>query len=550
MRRGGEQTGGRSGGRSEHDRATVLGSSTFRQALGVVLAVWILCALGVWSALQHEPPEGPDERRLEARMATDEAFSALVEAGIRLRDAEDREGPDAPDEEDWDFAEDDEDDGDEEDGEDHEDDEDHEDEEDLRFEADAWTGDLAFEVLSEAHGLWRDLEDMDLCWVLIDPDGSWRLGNIYSPPGSDPVADKHDDSFLRVRGVEIEDQFEDDLHLLREGLPELPAGEEVVECLMLEHVLADGARLRMGRPWERFEPDLPLIASIALLLLGLAVAIGGSWLLARRTVSFVADLRSARARLEGDAFPRLRRPGDGGDFDRAATEINSILDRLDSALGSLTHVTDNIAHDLRTPLTRLQGQLDVVRRSGRPDERMLAAVQEEADQLVATFNALLRIAQVESGSRRRGFRPFDLAQVVSDVGELYAPAFGDAELAFELRSPNAPLRLQGDPDLWMQALSNLLDNALKYTPSGGRVQLDLSPGPPPRIVLRDSGPGIPEDEHAKVFERFYRSERRPRTGARGAGLGLSLVAAICELHGAHIRLENDGGLVVRIVFRR
>ncbi len=544
-----------SGDGNTSEGSSVLGSSTFRQALGVVLVVWVLSALGVWAALHHDAAESPEERRQDIQRAKHEGLSALAVAAIWEQTVEKEEpepfddleaeepGVEDPEEEEWDPEAKDEDDEADDEG-----DEEGEDDDEARFEAADWTEERAFELLSESDELWRELEEMDLCWSLIDRDGFWRLGSFYSVPNSG-VKDSHDASMLLIPGVEVEDHFEDDLRLLRDARS-LPAGAEVVECLMAEEVLADGSRLRMGRQWERPELGVPLIASLALLLLALAVAVGGSWLLARRTVSFVSDLRSARARLEGDAFPRLRRPGDGGDFDRAAGEINRILDRLDSALGSLTHVTDNIAHDLRTPLTRLQGQLDVVRRSGSADEPMLAAVQEEADQLVATFNALLRIAQVESGSRRRGFRPFDLAQVVSDVGELYAPAFADAELAFELRSPAAPLRLQGDPDLWMQALSNLLDNALKYTPPGGAVQLDLIPGPPPRIVLRDSGPGIPEDEHGKVFERFYRSQRRPRSGPRGTGLGLSLVAAICELHGAVIRLENDDGLVVRIVFRR
>lgn len=420
-------------------------------------------------------------------------------------------------------------------------------------EDEGWTSALsgpAVEILLSRHG-WAEegwdegpedeegLAGGDACWALWNGDGE-RVAWNFQPMNPRAVAAEE---LIELEGWWWE------TGLRREGLDD---GEgdgdgddgEPILCRAQALPLAEGAVLLYGHPKEGFELDLPQGAAVALLIASLILAFAGSYRLALRTARFVEDLRHARSRLEGDTFPRLRRPGDGGDFDQAAGEINAILDRLDTALGSLTHVTDNIAHDLRTPLTRLQGQLDLLRRSDHPTDAMIGAVQEETQQLIGTFNALLRIAQVQGGNRRRGFSDFDFSKVIADVSELYAPAFADRGLDFQCTMPPQPVRQRGDADLWMQAVSNLIDNALKYTPRGGRVRLALHGGGEPQLILRDSGPGVPEGELEKVFERFYRTDRPHQQ--RGAGLGLSLVAAICKLHGATIELSNDHGLVVHL----
>ncbi|MEM9556031.1 MAG: HAMP domain-containing sensor histidine kinase [Acidobacteriota bacterium] len=427
-----------------------------------------------------------------------------------------------------------------------------------------WTGRHLLWLLDEQPWLRDWLNEEEICWLLFDQVGAWLDGNLvpelFVPRQEDLVADPKVSRTMRTTVQEVDDAWfaapldffvmdgvwtEGGARDVRLSSPVSSGLGEPLQCLMHQLHFADGARLRLGVHNEPQDLDASLLIAPAAALLSLLLAGAGSYRLARRTIEFVEDLRRARSHLESDALPRLRRPGDDGDFDRATREINAILERLDGALSSLGHVTDNIAHDLRTPLTRLQGQLEMLRRSDRPTDTMLTAVQDEADQLLATFNALLRIAQVESGSRRRGFRRFDMARVVADVAELYAPAFADDGTELDLSLPEGPVELDGDADLWMQALSNLLDNALKHTPSGGRVRLELHAD---RLQLRDSGPGIPETEHHRVFERFYRGSARGRQAPRGAGLGLSLVAAICELHGAAIELENDDGLVVRIRF--
>ncbi|MEM8932126.1 MAG: HAMP domain-containing sensor histidine kinase, partial [Acidobacteriota bacterium] len=323
-------------------------------------------------------------------------------------------------------------------------------------------------------------------------------------------------------------------------------------CLPREWFFDADTEALMVRAFDVDDPTriVPLLRSvIAAWAFGTLMLVGwGAFALATRPVALVADLGRAREQIDrGDLGVRLRRRDAAGDLERASSEINAILDRLGFAVTTLEAVSDNIAHDLRTPLTRLQGQLDLLRRSEAPTPTMIEAVQDEAGQLLATFNALLRIARVESGTRKKGFRRIDLVPVIQDVGELYAPAMSEGSLDFACRTPGGSVSVDGDPDLWMQALSNLLDNALKYTPTGGRVELELTPGVlgnGARIRLHDSGSGIPDGEMDKVFQRFYRlSEHRKQ---RGSGLGLSLVAAICDLHGAAIGLANRDGLEVTI----
>lgn len=396
------------------------------------------------------------------------------------------------------------------------------------------TGPDMARVLGQARGdLSELLEEEDFCFELRGPTGEILLTNL----GESTPSTIFDTEYVHFRTTTPE-AFEDDWEI------------SARHCLVKELRLGDGSLLRCGPSFDHAGQVLLMIPRIrnAALGSGLLVSLILSFLLARITVRFLVDLSRASASLQGgDVKTRIRRPGDRGDFDRAVSEINAMLEQLDGSVSTLTQVTDNIAHDLRTPLTRLQGQLDLLKRHPESAETMIEAVQDEVNQLLATFNALLRIAQVESAQRRRSFRTIDLVQIVDDMVELYAPVFAEQGLSFDFRLPEGPVRFFGDSNLWMQALSNLLDNALKYTPGGGRVNLSLMSSEAGTLFeLRDTGPGIPETEMEKVFQRFYRLQKHRRE--RGTGLGLTLVAAICKLHGAPIELANDGGLVVHIRF--
>ncbi len=321
-------------------------------------------------------------------------------------------------------------------------------------------------------------------------------------------------------------------------------------CLAREAELADGGRVRVGMRFDdtgmllqrsRWRRDLLVVSGIPLVLL-----LG--WLFARPVERFLRTVEvTAERQARGQVGTRLRLSEIDRDLATAARAVNHTFDHLERAVQALSQVGDSIAHDLRTPLSRLQGQLDLLRRYPESSPELIDAVQAEADQILETFNALLRIAQVESGQKRQGFRRFDLVQTVADVAELYGPVFAEKNITFIWRRPEGTHPAVGDRELWMQALSTLVENALKYTPAGGRVSLALDvQSINPRLVLRDSGPGIPEVERENVFRRFYRLERH--RGERGSGLGLSLVAAVCDLHGAAIVLAGDPGLEVEITF--
>lgn len=247
----------------------------------------------------------------------------------------------------------------------------------------------------------------------------------------------------------------------------------------------------------------------------------------------------------GELGERVVVTGRGDDFDRLGANINTMLDRIEQLMSGVREVSDNIAHDLRTPLTRLRHRIEFLAQQEKPTRAEVDRLAEQADQVLETFAALLRISQLEQGSRRRSFSEFDLGSAVRDVADLYEPVFADKGIAVAAQTPEEPAVVVGDRDLWIQALSNLLDNAYKYADGGGKVDVELRrEDGRPVLTVRDQGPGIPERERERVFERFYRgaSDR----SAPGTGLGLPLVAAVCDAHDVDIHLLNDGGLVVRM----
>jgi signal transduction histidine kinase len=249
----------------------------------------------------------------------------------------------------------------------------------------------------------------------------------------------------------------------------------------------------------------------------------------------------------GEGELGLRAPTDGSDdaFDRLARRFNAMLDRIEDLLGGVRHATDHIAHDLRTPLTRLRNRLEEARL--RPDgerDRALDAAIGETDQLLQAFAALLRLARIEAQPAVDDASVLDLAEVVADAVELYTPSALDHRL--RLDAATVPARVRGDRDQLFQLVVNLLDNALKYAPPGSTVRVALECHDGDAILaVDDEGPGVPEAERERVFDRFQRLE--VHRGSPGIGLGLSLVRAIVLRHGGHVRLlDRRPGLGVRI----
>lgn len=257
---------------------------------------------------------------------------------------------------------------------------------------------------------------------------------------------------------------------------------------------------------------------------------------------FDAVTQATRKIVAGDLSGRLPSQGVGGDTGRLIAVVNEMLDEIERLMREVKGVCDNIAHDLRTPLTRLLAGLDRARRRATNVEDYANSVDEaivETQGILKTFAALLRISEVEDGARRAGFVPVDLAAIVADAIELYEPLAEEKEINLTSSIQESdPRPLPGDPSLLFEAVANLIDNALKFSPKGGNVEVHLErKGDLTRLRVTDDGPGIPEADRANVLRRFYRAE--PSRHAPGNGLGLSLVAAIARLHG--IKLDIAGG---------
>lgn len=311
--------------------------------------------------------------------------------------------------------------------------------------------------------------------------------------------------------------------------------------------------LLVGRDVHDLEEVQHLIVST--LAWGLAITLvlalaGGAMLSSSMARRIEAINETSREIMSGDLDRRIRGHGSGDDFDQLVDNLNTMLDRIQVLMAGVREVSDNIAHDLRTPLTRLRNDLELVRNLEAGPEELRTRVEHavaEADGLLGTFNALLRIARIESGARRAAFSQVDLQALAADVAELYDPLAEQHGQTLSLALAAVP-QVRGDRDLLFQACANLLDNAIKYTPQGGAIELGLTAeARGPCLSVADDGPGVPPGLRDKVLQRFYRLETSRSTP--GNGLGLSLVSAVARLHGAELRLQDNApGLRVALCF--
>jgi signal transduction histidine kinase len=251
--------------------------------------------------------------------------------------------------------------------------------------------------------------------------------------------------------------------------------------------------------------------------------------------------RAIQRIVSGDLSERLPTHGRTDDLDRLVIVINGMLGELERLMQEVKGVCDNVAHDLRTPLTRLLAGLERTRRRAGSVEEYIAAIDEatlETKSVLKTFAAIMRISEVESGARRAGFTDADLSEVVADAVELYEPMAEERGVRLmRLASEGNPVVMRGDPNLLFEAVANLVDNALKFTPRGGSVTVcGFARSGTIGVEVADSGPGIPRDEATSVLRRFYRAETSRNTP--GSGLGLALVAAVARLHGMDLAIGD------------
>jgi signal transduction histidine kinase len=315
----------------------------------------------------------------------------------------------------------------------------------------------------------------------------------------------------------------------------------------------DGDRLLVGKDisdLDSFTDQIKaaVISCVALIFLVAAVA---SILVTRRTVGRIESINAtSRAIMQSGLDKRIPLRGTDDEWDRVAENLNLMLDRIETLMGEIKQVSDNVAHDLRTPLTRMRGRLEKAYHGGRnagDDQALIGDTIADLDAVLRIFASLTRIAQIEAQERKGAFRTVNLAEIAGEVVELYdAAAEQDGTHLTGIGDREVPVT--GDRDLIFDAIANLVDNAIKHGRAGGRVVVATETiDNQPVVSIADDGPGIPTGQYEHVFKRFYRLEQSRYTP--GNGLGLSLVAAVARLHGARIEmLDNAPGLKFRLWF--
>lgn len=375
---------------------------------------------------------------------------------------------------------------------------------------------LAAAIDSQVHGVNDGVRKIML---FVAPDGAKLAGNL--PEWPEGVPDR--DGLCQVT-IRVDDR---------------PRNVELVRV-----TLEDGYSLLVASNLDRFQ-QLERLFAYGLLGCALAVLVSaalGGLLIRRALLGRVQRISQTTASIiEGKLSHRLVEPRDGDELQQLTRTVNRMLDQIEHLVTGVQDVSNAIAHDLRTPLSELRARLEelsVERPSGEETFAEIDAAIDDVDRVMGIFNALLRLAEIDSGSRRGGFVQVDLAALGAEVTEFYGPVaeLKDIDLGFD-----APenLRVVGDPVLLAQALGNMVDNALKFAPVRGTIAITARrlDADTVAVVVADNGPGIPEHERTRVIERFYRVDAS--RGTPGVGLGLSVVSAVARLHGGGLTLEDN-----------
>lgn len=370
----------------------------------------------------------------------------------------------------------------------------------------------------------------DHVYLLVGPDSTVLAGNLKDwPPGA----------------------AEQGWTEFRAPLTSLTAGAPLVRGVT--EPLARGDRLLVGRDisdLDGFTAQIRL-AGLAVIVLIFVLAAVASIGVTRRTVGRIESINAtSRAIMLSGLDQRIPLRGSHDEWDRVAENLNLMLDRIETLMGEVKQASDNVAHDLRTPLTRMRGRLEKAyhapRNSGT-DAALIGDTIADLDAVLGMFASITRISEIESRARKGAFRSVNLVEVAGEVVELYDAAAEQDATRLRLAG-EAEVPVTGDRDLLFDAIANLVDNAIKHGRAGGHVTVTCRNGEVGAVMsVADDGPGIPAEQHDRVFKRFYRLEQSRYTP--GNGLGLSLVAAVAHLHGAKIELaDNAPGLMFRLSF--
>ena len=377
-----------------------------------------------------------------------------------------------------------------------------------------------------------------MIYLVTDPDGKPLVGNIAAWPRDAPTHSAWL-SFALERTV----NGRSELHPARGRLFVIPGGYRLLVGRDISDAAAFRSQVRATLLWAG--------------LIALGIGLIGGTVMSRNLLRRVEQVnRTSERVMAGNLSDRIPLQGTHDEFDQLAANLNLMLDQIERLMTAMREVTDDVAHDLRTPLSRLRTRLERALVSpsgtdpsaGASQSEAIRAAIDEADRLLATFNALLSIAELEAGARHDQTAPLDLSEVARSAAELYEPVAEEKGFALTVRAEPG-VRIRGDRHLLSQALTNLLDNALKYA-GGGQIELRVFPKNGQAILeITDQGPGIPEADRQSVLDRFVRLE--PSRTTPGNGLGLSLVRAIARRHDGSLTLEdNRPGLRVRLQFAR
>ena len=377
-------------------------------------------------------------------------------------------------------------------------------------------------------------------YYLGDATGQFLLGNVTDVPAN-VLIEPGIYSFDYERANPLIDP--PDENALPGAGPPPKSGFAVVRSIVLDN----GMRLVVGRDVvERRGYSAIIVQSFLFGVLGIMVfSIIAGGVTARRVLKRIDTIRDTSTKImSGNLSERVPVTKRNDEFDGLATNLNAMLDRIEQLLQGLKEVTDNVAHDLKTPLSRLRNQAETALREGASDEtrpRALETTIAESDRLIQTFNALLMIARAEAGAPSGALTDVDISAVVADVAELYGPVAEDEGIVVETAIETG-VHLHANRELIGQAMVNLLENAVKYAkPEGegqGRIAISLRrDGNRVLIEVADNGPGIPVEQRSRVLQRFVRLEKS--RSEPGSGLGLSLVNAVTGLHGGTFRIEDN-----------